>query len=60
MYVWDTVVYSRNWHNIVNQLYFNKTNKQTKQYEALPTKLLINSLVSSKRPISVFYTLMKC
>ena len=21
---WVTVLYSRNWHNIVNQLYFNK------------------------------------
>ena len=24
IYEWDTLLYSRNWHNIVNQLYFNK------------------------------------
>ena len=24
MYDWVTVLYSRNWHNTVNQLYFNK------------------------------------
>ena len=23
-YDWVTMLYSRNWHNIVNQLYFNK------------------------------------
>ena len=24
MYDWVTLLYGRNWHNIVNQLYFNK------------------------------------
>ena len=24
MYDWVTLLYSRNWHNTVNQLYFNK------------------------------------
>ena len=24
MYDWVTLLYSRNWHNIINQLYFNK------------------------------------
>ena len=28
MYDWVTLLYSRNWHNIVNQLYFNKKKKQ--------------------------------
>ena len=28
---WVTSLYSGNWHNIVNQLYFNKTNKQKRQ-----------------------------
>ena len=35
MYNWITLLYSRNWHNIVNQLHFNKNknkkpNQQTK------------------------------
>ena len=29
MYVWVTRLYSRNWHNGVNQLYFKKRNKVT-------------------------------
>ena len=29
MYNWVTLLYSRNWHNIVNQLHFNL--KKTKQ-----------------------------
>lgn len=28
MYDWVTVPYSRHWHNIVNQLYFNKKIKK--------------------------------
>ena len=24
MYDWVTLLYGRNWHNIVNQIYFNK------------------------------------
>ena len=24
MYEWVTLLYSRNWHNMVNQIYFNK------------------------------------
>ena len=28
MYDWATLLYSRNWHNIVNQLYFNFKNVQ--------------------------------
>ena len=27
-YKWVTLLYSRDWHNIVNQLYFNKNKKQ--------------------------------
>ena len=27
---WVTLLYSRNWHNTVNQLYFNKKTKQNK------------------------------
>ena len=30
MYNWITLLYSRNDHNIVNQLYFNKTLKMKK------------------------------
>ena len=26
MYDWVTLLYSRNWHNIGNELYFNKKN----------------------------------
>ena len=26
MYDWVPLLYSRNWHNIVNQVYFNKKN----------------------------------
>ena len=26
MYDWVTLLYSRNWHNIENQLYYNKKN----------------------------------
>ena len=32
MYDWVTLLYSRNWHNTVNQLYFNKNkSKNTDQ-----------------------------
>ena len=24
IYIWVTLLYNRDWHNIVNQLYFNK------------------------------------
>ena len=33
VYDWVTLLYNRNWHNIVNQLYFNK--KQFKNENAL-------------------------
>ena len=31
MYDQVTWLYSRNWHNIVNQVYFNKKNNKTKR-----------------------------
>ena len=32
IYDWVTLLYSRNWHNIINQLYLNDNNfKRTKQ-----------------------------
>ena len=31
MYNWITSLYSRNYHNIINQLYFNKTLKNEKK-----------------------------
>ena len=31
MYDWVALLYSRNWHNIVNQLYFNLKKKGKKQ-----------------------------
>ena len=30
---WVTLLYSRNWHNIVNQLYFNKNERKKKRKE---------------------------
>ena len=35
MYNWITLLYSRNYDNIVNQLYFNKTLKNDKKKEHL-------------------------
>ena len=32
MYVWVTMLYSRNWHNTVNQLYFNKNKAKKNVY----------------------------
>ena len=32
MYDWVTFLYSRNWHNISNELYFNKTFKKISAY----------------------------
>ena len=40
MYKWVILLYSRNWHNIVNQLYFNKRKKKNKN----KTKKQIRSL----------------
>ena len=34
MYDWVTLLYSRNWHNVVNQLYINKTLKNEKRENA--------------------------
>ena len=31
MYNWVTLLYSRNWYNIVNQLYFNKNKTKPKK-----------------------------
>ena len=31
VYVWVTLLYSRNYHNIINQLYVNKTGKKKKR-----------------------------
>ena len=30
---WVTMLYNRNWHNIVNQVSFNKTNQKKKKEE---------------------------
>ena len=35
VYDWITLLYSKNWHNIVNQLYFNKNETE---YEKIKTK----------------------
>ena len=32
VYNWVTILYSRDWHNIVNQLYFNKKKKKKEDY----------------------------
>ena len=32
VYNWVTILYSRDWHNIVNQLYFNKKKKKKGAY----------------------------
>ena len=32
MYNWVTLLYSRNWHSIVNQLYHNKKKKNFKEW----------------------------
>ena len=32
MYDWVTLLYSRNWYNIVNQLYFNKKNQKKRNF----------------------------
>ena len=36
----ESLLYNRNYHNLVNQLYFNKTlkNKKTKQHAKSPEK----------------------
>ena len=39
MHDWVTMLYSKNWHNPVNQLYFNKNQKNPKK---LHFKLLTN------------------
>ena len=33
MYDWVTLLYSRNWHNTVNQLYFKKMRKKKNKFE---------------------------
>ena len=35
MYDWVTLLYSRNWHNIVNQLYFHKK-ENTVRFQGKP------------------------
>ena len=35
MYDWVTLLYSKNWHNTANQLYFNKKEKKKKEYRVL-------------------------
>ena len=39
MHVWDraTVLYSRNWHNTVKQLYFKKKEKERKKEKSIHT-----------------------
>ena len=32
MYAWVTLLYSRNWHNIVNQSFFNLKNTLKKEF----------------------------
>ena len=44
MYHWVTLLYSRNWHNIVNQLYFKKKSH---------VKLSIVSLPSLQRQVKL-------
>ena len=46
MYNWVTLLYSRNEHNIVNQLYFNKKNF-LKEMSAL----CLNFLINSRKPV---------
>ena len=36
MYNWVTMLYSRNWHNVVNQLYFNKIKNKNKKQKKNP------------------------
>ena len=37
-YDWVTLLYSRNWHNIVNQLYFNKKENKKRKRENVRSK----------------------
>ena len=44
VYNWVTLLYSRDWHNIVNQLYFNKKSKNRQSLkEQNPRSLLLHS-----------------
>ena len=38
MYNWFTLLYSRNWHNVVNQLYSNKIKKKKKNFDLKSNK----------------------
>ena len=38
MYDWVTLLYSRNWYNIVNQLYFNKKNQKKEKFPFTPNR----------------------
>ena len=40
MYDWVTLLCSRNWHNIVNQLYLNNNFKNPKTYVKLSMSLI--------------------
>ena len=44
MYNWVTLLYSRNWHNIVNQLYFNNNKKNGPQGSIHPPTFLTLAL----------------
>ena len=53
MYGWVTWFYSRNWHNIVNQLYFNKKKKPDSQKSMLFFTIIKHLSAEPKMKISL-------
>ena len=52
IYDWVTLLYSRNWHNIINQLYLNDNNfKRTKQI--LELKNTVNERKNTRDDIDI-------
>ena len=50
----ESLPYSRNWHNIANQLYFNKEKKKNSVYLGVAQNHLPKNFICSSMDASVF------